>query len=75
MLSMLNFLQVRLQTQSRNGLKRSMVQMFAHVAKCDGLMGLYRGVCLQFKLITYLRYTYMNSVFTAFCILSASIDV
>ena len=36
--------QVRLQTQAAGGVKLNMSQMFAHIAKTDGISGLYRGV-------------------------------
>ncbi len=36
--------QVRLQTQAIGGIKLNMSQMFAHIAKTDGIGGLYRGV-------------------------------
>ncbi|KIW06301.1 uncharacterized protein PV09_02767 [Verruconis gallopava] len=40
----LDLVKVRLQTQSHDGPRRNMVQMFAHVAKQDGIKGLYRGL-------------------------------
>lgn len=35
---------VRLQTQPHDGARKNMLQMFVHVAKHDGVTGLYRGV-------------------------------
>lgn len=43
--------QVRLQTQPASGVKLNMSQMFAHIAKTDGISGLYRGVRPQTILI------------------------
>ena len=37
--------QVRLQTQAAHGVRLNMVQMFSHVIKTDGILGLYKGVC------------------------------
>jgi hypothetical protein len=34
-----------MQTASKDAPKRSMVGTFVHVAKNDGVLGLYRGVC------------------------------
>ena len=41
----LDLIKVRLQTQqNNNGVRRNMFQMFVHVAKDDGIRGLYRGL-------------------------------
>ncbi|KAL1600935.1 Mitochondrial dicarboxylate transporter [Nothophoma quercina] len=46
--------QVRLQTQAAGGVKLNMSQMFAHIAKTDGIGGLYRGLsAAQLRQITY----------------------
>lgn len=50
----LDLVKVRLQTQGQHGVRRNMVQMFAHVAKTDGLKGLYRGLsAAQLRQVTY----------------------
>ena len=41
----LDLVKVRLQMQGTQGVRLNMVQMFGHVGKTDGLIGLYRGVC------------------------------
>jgi len=38
---------VRLQTQSHVGLRKNMLQMFVHILRNEGLLGLYRGVSLM----------------------------
>lgn len=40
----LDLVKVRLQMQGHQGPRLNMIQMFGHVAKTDGIMGLYRGV-------------------------------
>ncbi|KAI4712610.1 hypothetical protein J4E89_002878 [Alternaria sp. Ai002NY15] len=40
----LDLVQVRLQTQTISGVKLNMMQMFKHVIKTDGALGLYKGI-------------------------------
>lgn len=50
----LDLIKVRLQTQGHHGVRRNMLQMFVHVAKDDGLRGLYRGLsAAQLRQLTY----------------------
>ncbi|KAH8708657.1 mitochondrial carrier domain-containing protein [Phaeosphaeriaceae sp. PMI808] len=52
----LDLIKVRLQTQATGAARLNMLQMFGHVAKTDGVMALYRGVCLsaaQLRQATY----------------------
>ncbi|KAF2708249.1 mitochondrial carrier [Pleomassaria siparia CBS 279.74] len=50
----LDLVQVRLQTQGHHGVRRNMIQMFAHVANTDGVKGLYRGLsAAQLRQATY----------------------
>ncbi|KAF2257972.1 mitochondrial carrier [Lojkania enalia] len=50
----LDLVKVRLQTQGHHGARRNMLQMFVHVAKDDGMMGLYRGLsAAQLRQLTY----------------------
>ncbi|PSN63673.1 mitochondrial carrier [Corynespora cassiicola Philippines] len=50
----LDLVKVRLQTQAHNGVRLNMMQMFLHVAKTDGVMGLYRGLsAAQLRQLTY----------------------
>ncbi|KAL0260422.1 Mitochondrial dicarboxylate transporter [Diplodia seriata] len=45
---------VRLQTQPHDGARKNMLQMFVHVAKTDGVTGLYRGLSASLlRQITY----------------------
>ncbi|KAF1929234.1 mitochondrial carrier [Didymella exigua CBS 183.55] len=50
----LDLVKVRLQTQPAAGAKLNMSQMFAHIAKTDGIGGLYRGLsAAQLRQMTY----------------------
>ncbi|OSS50364.1 hypothetical protein B5807_05070 [Epicoccum nigrum] len=50
----LDLVKVRLQTQAASGAKLNMSRMFAHIAKTDGIGGLYRGLsAAQLRQITY----------------------
>ncbi|KAF2017027.1 mitochondrial carrier [Aaosphaeria arxii CBS 175.79] len=50
----LDLIKVRLQTQAHDGPRRNMLQMFVHVAKDDGVRGLYRGLsAAQLRQLTY----------------------
>ncbi|KAL5384268.1 hypothetical protein DPSP01_005412 [Paraphaeosphaeria sporulosa] len=50
----LDLVKVRLQMQSAQGPRLNMIQMFGHVAKTDGIMGLYRGLSAsQLRQLTY----------------------
>ncbi|KAF2424417.1 mitochondrial carrier [Tothia fuscella] len=51
----LDLVKVRLQTQSHEGPKKNMMQMFSHVARDDGIGGLYRG--LSASLLRQLTYS------------------
>jgi len=51
----LDLVKVRLQTQPHHGPRRNMLQMFAHVAKDDGVIGFYRG--LSASLLRQLTYS------------------
>jgi len=50
----LDLIKVRLQMQGNTGVRLNMLSMFRHVAKTDGLMGLYRGLsAAQLRQLTY----------------------
>ncbi|KAF1963110.1 mitochondrial carrier [Byssothecium circinans] len=50
----LDLVKVRLQMQAHTGARLNMLQMFGHVARNDGFMGLYRGLsAAQLRQITY----------------------
>ncbi|GME59792.1 mitochondrial dicarboxylate carrier [Neofusicoccum parvum] len=50
----LNNVKVRLQTQQHGAARKNMLQMFVHVAKNDGVTGLYRGLSASLlRQITY----------------------
>ncbi|KAF2636473.1 mitochondrial carrier [Massarina eburnea CBS 473.64] len=50
----LDLVKVRLQMQGNTAGRLNMLQMFSHVAKTDGVMGLYRGLsAAQLRQITY----------------------
>ncbi|KAH7392715.1 mitochondrial carrier domain-containing protein [Pyrenochaeta sp. MPI-SDFR-AT-0127] len=50
----LDLAQVRLQTQAASGTRLNMVQMFNHVIKNDGALGLYKGIsAAQLRQATY----------------------
>ncbi|KAF2668341.1 mitochondrial carrier [Microthyrium microscopicum] len=51
----LDLVKVRLQTQHNGGPKRNMVQMFGHVVKSNGFLGLYKG--LSASLLRQLTYS------------------
>ncbi|EMD96057.1 hypothetical protein COCC4DRAFT_184185 [Bipolaris maydis ATCC 48331] len=40
----LDLVKVRLQTQATHGVRLNMMQMFSHVMKTDGVLGLYKGI-------------------------------
>ncbi|CAI6339203.1 unnamed protein product [Periconia digitata] len=50
----LDLVKVRLQMQGNTGARLNMLSMFGHVAKTDGVMGLYRGLsAAQLRQLTY----------------------
>lgn len=47
---------VRLQTQPHDGSRRNMMQMFTHVIKSHGILGLYRGVSTTTMILSPLEH-------------------